>query len=40
VPFGQLAVFLVLAVVVGVVAAVLPARRGSRLAPLQALHYE
>jgi putative ABC transport system permease protein len=40
VPFGQLAIFLVLAVVVGVVAAVLPARRGARLDPLEALHYE
>jgi putative ABC transport system permease protein len=40
VPFGQLVVFLVLAVVVGVLAAVLPARRGSRLEPLEALHYE
>ncbi len=40
VPFGQLAIFLVLAVIVGVVAAVLPARRGARLDPLEALHYE
>ena len=40
VPFGQLAAFLILSVVVGVIAAVLPARRGARLEPLEALHYE
>lgn len=39
-PFGQLVIFLVLAVIVGVLAAVLPARRSSRLDPLEALHYE
>jgi putative ABC transport system permease protein len=40
VPLGQLIVFLVLSVLVGIVAAVLPARRGARLEPLEALHYE
>jgi putative ABC transport system permease protein len=40
VPYGQLVVFMALAVIVGVVAAVLPARRGARLDPLEALHYE
>jgi putative ABC transport system permease protein len=40
VPVGQLAAFLVLAVVVGIVGAVPPARRGSRLDVLEALHYE
>ena len=40
VPFAQLAGFLVLAVVVGVVAAVLPARRGARIDVLEALHQE
>jgi putative ABC transport system permease protein len=40
IPFGQLVIFLVLAVIVGIVAAVLPARRGARLDPLEALHYE
>jgi putative ABC transport system permease protein len=40
VPVGQLAVFLVLAVVVGVVAAILPARRAARIDILQAIHYE
>ncbi|MGZ5374916.1 MAG: ABC transporter permease [Solirubrobacterales bacterium] len=40
VPIGQLAVFLVLAVIVGIVGAVPPARRGSRLDVLEALHYE
>jgi putative ABC transport system permease protein len=40
VPGGQLAVFLVLAVVVGVIAAILPARRAARIDILQAIHYE
>jgi putative ABC transport system permease protein len=40
VPVGQLVVFLVLAVVVGVIAAILPARRASRIDILQAIHYE
>jgi putative ABC transport system permease protein len=39
-PLGQLLVFLLLAVVVGVVAAVAPARRGARLQVLDALHAE
>jgi putative ABC transport system permease protein len=40
VPVAQLAGFLVLAIVVGVLAAVLPARRGSRIDVLDALHQE
>jgi putative ABC transport system permease protein len=40
VPAGQLVVFLLLAVVVGVVAAALPARRGARTDVLDAIHYE
>jgi putative ABC transport system permease protein len=40
VPGAQLAVFLVLAVVVGVIAAILPARRAARIDILQAIHYE
>jgi putative ABC transport system permease protein len=40
VPVGQLIVFLVLAVMVGIVGAVLPARRGSRIDVLEAVHYE
>jgi putative ABC transport system permease protein len=40
VPYGQLAGFLVLAVVVGVLAAVVPARRGARIDVLDALHQE
>ena len=40
VPFGQLAGFLVLAVVVGVLAAIVPARRGARIDVLDALHQE
>lgn len=39
-PPVQLAIFLVLAVVVGVIAAVVPARRGARLQVLEALHAE
>ena len=39
-PPGQLAIFLLLAVVVGVVAAVIPARRGARLQVLEALRAE
>jgi putative ABC transport system permease protein len=39
-PLGQLAVFLLLAVVVGVLAAVAPARRGARLQVLEALRAE
>ncbi len=39
-PGGQLLVFLVLAVIVGVLAAVVPARRGSRLQVLDALRAE
>jgi putative ABC transport system permease protein len=40
IPGGQLAVFLVLAVVVGVIAAILPARRAARIDILDAIHYE
>jgi putative ABC transport system permease protein len=40
VPLAQLAGFLVLAVVVGVVAAVVPARRGARVDVLDALHQD
>jgi putative ABC transport system permease protein len=40
VPVGQLVVFFVLAGVAGVVAAILPARRASRLNILEALQYE
>jgi putative ABC transport system permease protein len=39
-PPGQLAIFLVLAVVVGIIAAAAPARRGARLQVLEALHAE
>jgi putative ABC transport system permease protein len=39
-PLRQLAIFLILAVVVGVVAAVVPARRGARMQVLEALHAE
>ena len=40
VPGGQLVVFLVLGVIVGVIAAILPARRAARIDILQAIHYE
>ncbi|MGA8846348.1 MAG: FtsX-like permease family protein [Nocardioides sp.] len=40
VPFGQIAVFLVLSVVVGVLAAILPARRAARLDVLTAISTE
>ncbi|QWF21581.1 FtsX-like permease family protein [Nocardioides sp. LMS-CY] len=40
VPFGQLAVFLVLSVVIGVLAAVFPARRAARLDVLRAIATE
>ncbi len=39
-PLGQLAAFAVLAVLVGVLAAVVPARRGARLQVLEALRAE
>jgi putative ABC transport system permease protein len=39
-PVGQLVVFAVAAIIVGVVAAILPARRAARLNVLQALQYE
>jgi len=40
VPIGELAIFLVLAVVVGIIGAALPARRGARIDVLEALHQE
>ena len=39
-PIGQIIVFLLLAVVAGIVAAILPARRAARLDVLEALQYE
>jgi len=40
IPWTQLVAFLVVAVLAGVLAAVLPARRAAKLDPLDALHYE
>jgi ABC-type antimicrobial peptide transport system permease subunit len=39
-PVTQLVVFAIAAVIVGIVAAIFPARRAARLNPLEALHYE
>jgi putative ABC transport system permease protein len=40
VPSSQLVVFAVVAVLVGIFAAIWPARRAARLNPLEALQYE
>ena len=40
VPIGQLIVFTIAAIFVGIVAAIFPARRAAKLNPLEALHYE
>jgi putative ABC transport system permease protein len=40
IPGSQLVVFLVVAVIVGVIAAILPARRASKIDILEAIHYE
>jgi putative ABC transport system permease protein len=40
IPVGQLVVFMLLAILVGIVGAVLPARRGARINVLEAVHYE
>ncbi len=39
-PVGQLVIFAVLTIVVGILAAIFPARRAARLDPLKALQYE
>lgn len=39
-PVGQLVVFTIASIVVGIVAAIFPARRAARLNPLEALQYE
>jgi putative ABC transport system permease protein len=40
IPWGTLVVFVLAAIIVGVVAAIFPARRAGRLNVLQALQYE
>ena len=40
VPIGQLLVFALAAIVVGIIAAIFPARRAARLNVLEALQYE
>lgn len=39
-PLGQVVVFAIAAVIVGVIAAIFPARRAAKLDPLEALHHE
>jgi putative ABC transport system permease protein len=39
-PFGSLAIFVVVAILAGMLSAILPARRASRLNVLEALQYE
>ncbi|WP_411276811.1 ABC transporter permease [Gaiella sp.] len=40
VPWIQLAVLTIVAIIVGILAAIMPARRAAKLNPLEALHYE
>jgi len=40
IPWLQLVIFTIAAIIVGILAAIFPARRAARLNPLEALHYE
>jgi putative ABC transport system permease protein len=39
-PWGQIVIFAIAAVIVGLIAAIFPARRAAKLKPLEALQYE
>ena len=39
-PIAQIVVFAIAAIIVGILAAIFPARRAARLNPLEALQYE
>jgi putative ABC transport system permease protein len=39
-PWTQIVIFVIAAIVVGIVAAIFPARRAAKLNPLEALQYE
>jgi putative ABC transport system permease protein len=40
IPVGSLIIFVIAAIIVGLLAAIFPARRASRLVPLEAVAYE
>jgi ABC-type antimicrobial peptide transport system permease subunit len=40
IPWGQLAILTIVAIVIGILAAITPARRAAKLDPLQAIAYE
>ena len=40
IPWGQLVILTIVAVIIGVLAAIMPARRAAKLDPLRAIAYE